>query len=46
MRLPIDVIYRRFERDQFRTDYAIEVRKTLDKAYEVARDHLQLAHKR
>ena len=46
MRLPLDVIYRPPERDQSRTDYAIEVCKTLDQAYEVARDHLQLVHKR
>ena len=46
MRLPLDVIYRPPERDQPRTDYAIEVRKTLDQAYKVARDHPQLAHKR
>ena len=46
MRLPIDVIYRPPKRDQSRTDYAIEMRKTLDQVYEVARDHLQLAHKR
>ena len=46
MRLPLDVKYRPPKRDQSRTDYAIEVRKTLDQAYEVARDHLQLAYKR
>ena len=46
MRLPLDVIYRPSERDQSPTDYAIEVCKTLDQAYEVARDHLQLTHKR
>ena len=46
MRLPLDVIYRPPERDQSRTEYAIEVRKTFDQAYDVARDHLQLAHKR
>ena len=38
MRLPHDVINRLPERDQSRTDYAIEVRKTLDQAYEVGRD--------
>ena len=32
--------------DQSRTEYAINVRKKLDQAYDVARDHLQLAHKR
>ena len=46
MRLPLEVIYRPPERDQYRPDYAIEVRKTLDQAYEVTRDHLQLAYKR
>ena len=46
MRLPLDVIYRPPERDQSRTEYAIEVRKTLDQAYNVARDKLQLAPKR
>ena len=46
VRLLLDVINSLPERDQSRTDYAIEVRKTLDQAYEVARDHLQLAHKR
>ena len=46
MRLPLDVIYRPAERYQSRTEYAIEVRKTLDQAYDVPRDHLQLAHKR
>ena len=45
MRLTLDVIYRPPERDQSRTEYAIEVRKTLDQAYDVARDHLLLAHK-
>ena len=45
MRLPLDVIYRSLERDQSRTDYAIEVRKTIDRAYEVERDLMQLAHK-
>ena len=34
------------ERDQSRTEYAIEVYKTLDQAYDVARDHLLLAQKR
>ena len=46
MRLPLDVIYRLPERDQSQTEYAIEVRTTLDQAYDVARDYLQLAHKR
>ena len=46
MRLPLDVIYRSFKRDQSRTDYAIDVCKTLDQTYKGARDHLQLAHKR
>ena len=46
MRLPLDVMYRPPERDQSRTEYAIEVRKTLDQAYEVTREHLKLAHKR
>ena len=46
MRLTLDVIYRPPERDQWRTEYAIEVRKTLAQAYDVARDYLQLAHKR
>ena len=46
MRLPLDVIYRPPECDQSRTDYVIEVRNTVDQAYEVALDHLQLAHKR
>ena len=46
MRLPIDVIYRPPERDQSRTNYAIEVRKTLDHAYEVACEHQQFALKR
>ena len=46
MRQPLDVIYRPLERDQLRTEYGIEVTKTLDQAYDVARDHLQLAHKR
>ena len=46
MRLPLDVIYRPPESDQSRTEHAIEVRKMLYQAYDVARDHLQLAHKR
>ena len=46
MRLPLEVIYHPPERDHSRTEYAIEVRKTLDQAYDVSRDNLQLAHKR
>ena len=46
MRLLLDLIYPPPERDQSRTDYAIELSKTLDQEYEVARDQLQLAHKR
>ena len=46
MRLSLDVIYLSFERYQSRTENAIKVRKTLDQAYDVARDHLQLEHKR
>ena len=46
MRLALNVIYRLPERDQSRTEYAIEVCKTFDQAYDVARDYLQLAHKR
>ena len=46
MHLPFDAIYRLPEHDQSRSNNAIEVRKPLDQAYELARDHLQLAHKR
>ena len=46
MRLPLDVLYRLPERDQSRNEYAIIVRKMLDQAYDVARNHLKLAHKR
>ena len=46
MRLLIDLIYRFPGHAQSRTDFANEVRNTLEQAYEVARDHLQLAHKR
>ena len=46
MRRSLDVIYRSPERDQSQTENAIEVCNTLDQAYDVARDHLQLAHKR
>ena len=46
MRLPLDGIYRPPERDQSRIEYAIKVRNKLDQAYDVAHDHLQLAHKR
>ena len=43
MRLPLDKIYRPPERDQSRTENAIEVRTTLDQTYDEARDQLQLA---
>ena len=46
MRLLLDVEYRRLERDQSRTEYAIEVCITFDQASDIARDHLQLAHRR
>ena len=46
MRLLLDVILRPPERDESLTDNEIEVRKTLEQADEVARDTLQLAHKR
>ena len=46
MRAPLDIIYRPPKCYQFRTEYAIEMRKTLYTAYEVSRDDLQLGHKR
>ena len=46
MRYLLDVIYRPPERDQSRIEYAIKVRTILDQAYDVSRDHLQLAYKR
>ena len=45
MRLALDLIYCPTERYKFRTDYTIKVCKTLNQAFDVARDYLQLAHK-
>ena len=44
MVLPLNIMYRPPERDQSQTEYAIEVSKTLDQAYDVTGDYLQLAH--
>ena len=46
MRLPLDIMYRPPEASHSRFDYPNEVRKTLNDAYERARERLHLAHKR
>lgn len=46
MRLPLNIIYGPAERSTNRSDYAAEVCTTLENAYEIARNRLNLAHKR
>ena len=46
MRLPIDIIYRPPHREISRSQYAQEIRNTLEYAYKVAREKLHLAHER
>ena len=46
MRLPHDIIYRPPSQDLSRTQYAQEIRRLLERAYDTARSKLQLAHER
>ena len=46
MRLPIDIMYRSPNQEVTRSQYAQEVRDTLQNAYSAAREKLLIAHKR
>ena len=46
MRLPLDIIYCSLSQDLSRTQYAQEVRRVLERAFDTARSKLQLAHER
>ena len=46
MRLPLDIIYRPPTHDLSRTQYAQEIYRVLERAYDTARSKLQLSHER
>ena len=46
MRLPLDIIYRPSSQDLSRTQYAQEIRRALERAYDTARSKFQLSHER
>ena len=46
MRLPLYIIYRFPSQDLSRTQYAQEIRRVLERAYDTARSKLQLSHER
>ena len=46
VRLPLDIIYRPPSQDLSRTQYAQDIRRALERAYDTARSKLQLSHER